>query len=641
MDGFQKIQLSSTGDSTAVAKKRKKSHPILRILGILLLVVIIAVTVLAAVMYAPAKNLYASIQKTEATAKELKAVAKTQDIDAAQAKLKALQADLTDVNTNLSKFTWIGLIPFVGPYEKDAQHLVNAGIAGVQGGQITVDTLVPYSDLLGLKGKSNFVSGSADDRIKLAVQTLDKITPNIDKIAEKIEIAQKEFDQVDPERYPEQVGKYKVKSQLQSAKQLFADTAELFVKAQPLLKKTPDLLGNKSTKRYLMIFQNDAELRATGGFITAYALFKVDNGKLQVEKADDIYKLDAQKTKKTPAPNPVLKYHQNVFTLELRDNNLSPDYMVSMKSFEDQLKGSVPDFPNYDGIISLDTRVLVEAIKILGDFNIAGRTFSAETDKRCDCPKAIYELEDYSSKPVAYVREERKDIIGTLLYQIMQRALGVSPGKYWGRLFQMGLEQSNQKHVLFYFHDPDAQKGVESLDWAGRIMPYEGDYLHISDVNFAGAKTNLFVKHEVKQNIEIASDGTVTKTLTIDYKDPTPASNCNLEAGQLCLNGILRNWLRIYVPQGSKLMDFKGSEKNTVTYDELGKTVFEGFMTVKPLGAAQVVVKYTLPFKVNDMYKLFIQKQPGTYDQLYTILKNGRQVQQFTQLTDQEVHFKK
>ena len=95
----------------------------------------------------------------------------------------------------------------------------------------------------------------------------------------------------------------------------------------------------------------------------------------------------------------------------------------------------------------------------------------------------------------------------------------------------------------------------------GRITEFEGDYLHINDTNLAGAKSNMFVQHFVTQDIEVASDGTVLKTITIDYKNPSPYSDCNLESGGLCLNGLLRNWLRVYVPKGSTLVEFTGARR--------------------------------------------------------------------------------
>lgn len=641
-DGFRKIELGGSVKPTEPSIRKLRSPNILKILGVFLVGSLVVLLILVAAVILPGKDLYGSIQKTAVVGRQVYTAVKNQDIEEAERRLSQLEDSLLENEKQLSRLAWFKHLPFIGIYEADAEHLVNAGKAGVEGAKITVSTLVPYADLLGLKGKSTFVEGSADDRIKTAVETLDKVTPKLNEIAQKIATAGEELDKINPGRYPEKLGPVQLRSRLETVKDLFSQTAKLFVDAQPLFKKVPELLGVKTPKTYLALFQNDAELRATGGFITAYAIFKVDKGKMQVIKADDIYKLDEAKRKKYPVPKPILKYHKDVLTFEIRDSNLSPDFITSMRELESMLKDSIPDFPKFDGIIAVDTHILVSTIKILGDFNVYGRVFSAENDRRCDCPSAIYELEDYATRPVAYVREERKDIIGVLLYQIMQRALGVSPSKYWGNLFQMFLEEAKQKHVLFYFHDEEAQRGIESLNFGGRIISADGDYLHVNNVNFAGAKSNMFVKQSVKQEINLDVDGTVAKTLNISYKNPAPPSNCNLEAGQLCLNGILRNWLRVYVPAGSTLLEFTGSEKETVTYDELGKTVFEGFLTVKPQGAAQVRIRYKLPFKatLKDQYKLYIQKQPGTDADEYTVVINSKKTEKFNLSADQELTIK-
>jgi hypothetical protein len=106
------------------------------------------------------------------------------------------------------------------------------------------------------------------------------------------------------------------------------------------------------------------------------------------------------------------------------------------------------------------------------------------------------------------------------------------------------------------------------------------------------------------------------------FKNPFPMSDCNLESGGLCLNAPLRNWVRFYVPKGSKLVKFSGSRTDTVTYDELGKTVFEGFLIIEPLGKADITVEYTTPSTV-DTKKLLIQKQPGVLEQLWKVVIGG------------------
>ena len=321
--------------------------------------------------------------------------------------------------------------------------------------------------------------------------------------------------------------------------------------------------------------------------------------------------------------------------------------MKVFNSLYDKAAGKVA----VDGIIALDTSVLVSTIRILDDEVYAGGVrFTSKVDSRCDCPQVIYELERLVSTPksvdlkvttLAAVQAQRKDLIGVLLYAIMDKALKSSPKLYWGPLFQDMLTQVGEKHVLFYLYDKDAQGGIESLNAAGRIRPYEGDYLHINQANFGGAKSNLFVEEAVNQDYDVAGDGVITKKLTINYKNPHAPSDCNLERGNLCINAVLRDWIRIYAPKGSKLVDSKGSEVKMTSYEELGKTVFEGFLTVRPLGAATFTLSYTLPFKVKDgALPLMIQKQPGTHGNEYTIKVKGQQIEKFPLLTDKEINNK-
>lgn len=630
---FKKIEVTET------AKPKKKIWGKVVLTFVVILLVITGVVAVAAFsVVAPLKAVMAKGQDLQTSGKELAAAIKAQNLEEAKTKLPQTRAKLDEIKKDWNNISLLKSLPYVKTYHADVEHALNAGGYGLDAVEITINTVEPYADLLGLKGKSNFVSGSADERIQLAVQTLDKVTPKIAEIGEKIELLKKEADQIDPNRYPEKFQDKEVRKMIVDGKAQLDSATGLFLNARPFLEVLPQLLGQPTEKRYLVLFQNDKELRPTGGFITAYAIFKVKQGKMTVEKSDDIYELDEQIKKKTPAPEKILTFHKGVYYFNLRDSNLSPDFQDSMKQF----KELYPNKWDFDGVLAVDTHVLVESIKILGTFVVKGRTFSAEEDKRCNCPKVIYELEDYSTRPVGYIREDRKDVLGELLLQIMKKALGVSPSQYWGNLFKMAFSEIDQKHILAYMIDEKAQKGIESLNMGGRIAngtPVLGykdgqnwDYLHINDANMAGAKSNLFVEHEITQNFEVSGDGTITKTVTIKYKNPAKASDCNLESGGLCLNGILRNWLRVYVPKGSVLVEGKGSQspkdgssEDFKVYEELGKTVFEGFLTVRPEGSADVSIKYTLPFKSEGQLTQLVQKQAGTAGHAFTTLVKGKQ----------------
>lgn len=634
----------------------KKQFPVKMVL--IPLGILVAFVAIVGVMLLPLRGVISKGREVAVVGKETAVALKNQDLAKTKEGLAKTRVKFTELSREYGKVTPLKFVPLLGSYVNDGTHGINAGFAALDAADRAIEALEPNADLLGFTGGSKFVMGSADERIQVAVKTMTALTPKINEMSKSVDTMRKELDQIDPNRYPTHIGKTVVRERLASLIELIENAANLFVNAQPLLTNLPHILGEPDSRRYLVLFQNDKELRATGGFISAYAQFRFDKGKMILEKADDIYALDASINKQFSAPREILTFHKDVFTLHIRDSNLSPDYKESMQKFE-EMYNFAGSKEKIDGIIAVDTHVLVEALKILGPETISGRVFSADIDKRCDCPRAVYELEDYSTRPVNYVRTARKDIIGVLLQSILQKALGVSPSQYWGRLFQMLLTEIGQKHVLTYFHDADTQKAAESFNMAGRIVTgtesatlfkykeNQGwDYVHLNNSNMAGAKSNMFVKEKVTKDVMVNGDGTITTKLTVDYKNPYPGSDCGLESGGLCLNAPLRNWVRVYAPSGSKLVESKGSQSpkdnkpaTMTSYDSLGKTVFEGFLIVNPLGAARLEVTYKSPVKSTDgKYHLLIQKQPGTDGQEWTIRLGGKDRKKFLLDTDIEVN---
>ena len=282
----------------------------------------------------------------------------------------------------------------------------------------------------------------------------------------------------------------------------------------------------------------------------------------------------------------------------------------------------------------MDSEILVDMLTIFGDTKVDGVNFSAKEDKRCDCPQAIYTLFDVVDRPVNYFKENRKGILGNLMYVLFYKAIGYSPSKYWGTLMQTMYKNMEEKHILLYFVNSELQKSVEQINFAGRINDYKGDYLHINSVNFAGAKANLFVSEE----IESVTKGK-NREVTVNFRNPYPHSDCNLERGGLCLNATLRNWIRIYVPKGSTLDSFQGSQKKVQTYDDLGKTVSEGYLEVPTQGKATVIIKYSLPSGVSQD-SLLIQKQPGVTGQKWTVKIDNKKVFEGILEKDKEIKVK-
>ena len=96
--------------------------------------------------------------------------------------------------------------------------------------------------------------------------------------------------------------------------------------------------------------------------------------------------------------------------------------------------------------------------------------------------------------------------------------------------------------------------------------------------------------------------------------------------------------MRFYVPKGSKLINSKGADEPFNTIEDLGKTVFETFLTVRPQNSRKIELEYEIPYSPKDKYELMIQKQPGAKDFEYAIKINGSKKADFK--LDQDKQFK-
>lgn len=575
------------------------------------------------------------LQKALRNTQKVIGAAQLQDLDATKAYILDAKRDFKNAQRALFVFTPVRIVPIFGWYIADVQRFANAATHGLTAAESLAEAVTPYADILGLKGQGTFLGGTAQERLALAIQTVAKAAPQLDKIGSDLGKARDQVADVATWRYPNFLPG-KPGEKIQTAKGLLNELDALIVEAKPLIEVMPQIMGQDDPKRYLILFQNDAELRPTGGFITAAGYFTVKKGLIESEGSSDIYQLDDTLSKSIPAPAPIIQYLPNVPNLNLRDSNLSADYQVSMQQFEELYKNTAGN-QDIDGIIALDTQFVLAMIDTLGPIKAYDTEFTTEKVDACDCPQIIYELERYADQPVAFEKGDRKGILGILMQEMMTMTFN-APKSKWPNLINAMLESLEKKHILLYFRDSKIQDAATKINFAGRIYTYDDDYLHINETNFAGAKSNLYIQQKVKQEIKKGEDNKIVKKVTIEYKYPRRGDNCSLERkGGLCLAGLYRDWIRVYVPKGSTLTKSSGLEQGLTASQDLEKTVFEGFFTIRPQGAAKIEFEYEIPQKVDGDFKLLIQKQPGTPSHIYEIDAFGKKQKPFALDGDKEL----
>lgn len=546
--------------------------------------------------------------------------------------LRQVEAELSELKDQYRRLGHLRLIPLINNYYGDGKHLLEAASFSLDGGRVLLDSLTPFSDVLGLtEGFGRYLT--TEQQVVSLAGILPQIASQVDVALGRLFLVRVELEQVDPSRYPTDIRGIKLRFWLGEIQKMFSDFEPLLVEAKSIIETLPHLLGTPE-RNYLVIFQNDAELRATGGFITYYGLITLRGGKI----IDSNFAAGAMIHKNQPyekPPEPIRKY-LGVRTWHLQDSNFSPDFLSSSTTLVGMWKRS--KLPSIAGIIAITTESAGKLLGLTGPIRIAGYDLDlTDANLPDDCrtgglsftsTNLVCRLEYYVEKHAEGGTEKRKVILGKLSEAVIKRITS-SSAEIWPQLLDLTFNLLDQKDILLYSTDKEEQELIERLGYAGRIKDYDGDYLHISDSNFGGKKTDLYMQETVEQSLTKLEDGTWRKTVKIHYYNPQPYDNW--------LSAIYRDWVRLYVPRGSKLVKIEGAREEWGSWGELGKTVFGAFFTLWPQKKHTLTFVYDLPEGVvGEEYQLLMQKQPGTNITLVKV-KIGAKIESFELKTDCEI----
>lgn len=400
-----------------------------------------------------------------------------------------------------------------------------------------------------------------------------------------------------------------------------------------------DMLGKNGPRRFLFLFQNNHEMRATGGFIGSYAYLDVANGRVRNFFVDGIFNPDGQLKEDIVPPIPIQKVSAG---WSLHDSNWFPNFPTSAEKaifFYEKTGG-----PTVDGVVAITPDVLKHLLEITGPIRLDQYDVTVDSENFIDLIQ--YQVE------VAYDREENrpKKILSDLAPMLLDRLFGSgSSTSNVGKTLSAIEDALSEKHILFYSRNSDLESLVSRAGWSGEVLPASRDYLGVINTNINGFKTDGVVKESIEHHADIGSDGIVTDTVTITRR------HVGGQTGREWWDAVNADYMRVYVPLGSELVSAEGYTRETVVspldYDALhfsrdrdveheesnmhidpvsgtrlsedaGKTVFGNWVYVSPGEEVHVTYTYRLPFRVDpgrvdkagfDSYSVVFQKQSGSF----------------------------
>lgn len=549
----------------------------------------------------------------------------SQDFSEAQESLDSLNAAIAAV---------VNVIPTTDRTYDSVQGLILAG-----------RNLSEAASQLALAG-----SEIADNDSANVVTKINIVRSYVQDALPQVNTAVAALEHVDPSVVPEEYRD--VVEELKTTAPRLAQSMEEYVEFSGALST---ILGDDKKMRYLVVFQNNTELRATGGFAGSFAEMDVLNG--QIDKIHippgGTYDVQGQLSDFVYPPEPLSLINPR---WEFHDANWFPDFPTSAKKllhFYSQAGG-----PTVDGVIAINATMMPKLLEILGPVEMQGydriidaENFLFETQKIVE-----FEYEQYADPESTRQQDAPKQFIADLAPIMLERMETADMETMLAIMDILGTALV-EKDAMLFFQENELQSEMERLGWSGAIKQAPDDYLMVINTNLGGGKTDTVIEQRIDVDVQIAEDGSVVNTVTIT-KEHLGLSTALFEG----LNNV--DYLRLYVPRGSELISASGFEipdselfetpefplnsdedlaftieqaekdpmSQTDIWEEQGKTVFGNWMQTKPGESQQVTFTYKLPFRLIEpdesqtlfekakehlgfkeltAYTMLVQKQPG------------------------------
>lgn len=486
------------------------------------------------------------------------------------------------------------------------------------------------------------VPGATDSNLTTRISTLAQYVSSAIPL---VTDAKKQFSRVDLEALPEANREVfqKIRAGIPSVEKTLVEFLEFSGMAT-------EILGAKEEKTYLVVFQNNTELRPTGGFMGSFAELTLKDGAIVSMNipGGGTYDVDGGIKNPIKAPKPIQLLSAR---WEFRDANWFPDFPTSarkiMKIYEEASGSTV------DGVIAVNATFVTGLLDLMGPIDmpdykraINSQNFLSEAQKIVE-----NEYDRKENKPKAFIA----DLAAIFLDRTSKKT-----GEDFFRLLDLARRGLAEREIQVYLSDNALESRARSLGWGGEIKQTDGDALMIVNTNLGGGKTDGVIKETVNVNVTIDRDGTTTNTVTITREHFGVPHALFTGANNV-------NHIRLYVPKGSDLLSASGfspppdhlfkkpnadwitdtdvaygeeniskdAESDTDIFEEHGRTVFGNWTQTKPGTTTKTIFSYRLPWKIAPLknvgkvservrtaigiprtgaYTLAIQKQAGAMD---------------------------
>jgi hypothetical protein len=404
---------------------------------------------------------------------------------------------------------------------------------------------------------------------------------------------------------------------------LAIDVREAAVMARVL----PALLGDTRPTRLLLVTQNLAEERATGGLIGAFALVRADRGKLTLERSGtDEQLVDASSPVVDLGPDFAARYGVAQAAATWRSANLTPD-VPSVGKILAGLSERQLDRP-VDGVILVDPVALAYVLRATGPIQVPGLGSLAG-----DNATALLLKDVYARYPSLDDQRARKAALRRALESVVRRLEQPASG---GLLRELARAAATG-HAQLFASDEELENELRRSRIGG-ALPNTGPYLSVVTQDVGGSKLDYYLQRRVTYEAapspvavslggdpETVEEGTVTVRLrnTAPFSGLPPYVTYRADNPKARPLGQLTSWVSVYLGPRStyESATLNGRKVSLASQVEQGLCVFSTYVSINPGQSATLVIRFQQPAAPGS--SMVWRQQPRLEPDELTVRRRG------------------
>ncbi|MFN0281369.1 MAG: DUF4012 domain-containing protein, partial [Kineosporiaceae bacterium] len=263
----------------------------------------------------------------------------------------------------------------------------------------------------------------------------------------------------------------------------------------PALETFADLLGAAGPRTTVVLLQQDAEARGTGGLVGAYALLKADAGDVTLLASRPRQSLQTGPKLPQKAVPPELGELWNTDLEEWAGLNLSPHFPWTGRLVAAGW-ALQPDLPQIDNVVAIDQNVFAALLAGTGPVEVDGTTLTPDNAAQYLSRDIYAQHPDYTQVDVAVGR-----LVQAMFGRLVKGDLAVGP------LVTAMREPVEQRRVLLWSRRPVEQKRIEQTAFSGAIPDRPGPFVMPVINNGGGNKLDAYLETSVDYQPGECADG--------------------------------------------------------------------------------------------------------------------------------------